>query len=87
MNEELAVRQQDPVLLTQADCQRASASLPQTGFVRLPTVLKLYPVSRAKWWADWAEGKVPRGVLLSRRIRAWSVEEIRSFLESVRHAG
>jgi prophage regulatory protein len=87
MNEKLVNRPPDPVQRTPVDCQRASASLPQTGFVRLPTVLKFYPVSRAKWWADWAEGKVPRGVLLSRRIRAWSVEEIRSFLESAKQAG
>ncbi len=25
--------------------------LPETGFVRLPTILKVFPVSKSTWWA------------------------------------
>jgi len=56
--------------------------LPATGFVRLPTVLAVYPVSRSAWWAGISAGRYPRGVKLGPRTTAWRVEQIRELLES-----
>lgn len=55
-------------------------SLPITGYVRLPTVLKVYPVSKSTWWAGIKTGKYPAGVKLSERVTAWKVEDIRALI-------
>lgn len=34
-------------------------SLPETGFLRLPSVFKLIPVSRSTWWDGIREGRYP----------------------------
>lgn len=57
-------------------------SLPQTGFVRLPVVLSVYPVSKSTWWAGIKSGRFPAGVKLSESTTAWRVEEIRKLIES-----
>lgn len=57
--------------------------LPKTGYVRLPVVLNVFPVSKSTWWAGIKSGKYPRGVKLSARVTAWKVEEIRALIEGV----
>lgn len=54
---------------------------PETGFVRLPQVLAVLPISRSTWWAWIKEGKAPAGIKLSPRITAWRVEDIKQHLE------
>lgn len=39
-------------------------ALPETGFVRLPQILSLIPISRSAWWAGIREGKFPQGIKL-----------------------
>jgi prophage regulatory protein len=56
--------------------------LPQTGFVRLPTVLVFYPVSRSSWWNGVKSGKYPKPYKLGPRTTAWRVEDIRASIES-----
>lgn len=46
------------------------------GFLRLPEVLKLIPVSRSTWWAAVASGRFPKPVKLGPRITAWRAEDI-----------
>lgn len=58
-----------------------AATLPETGFVRLPTVLTVIPVSRSHWWAGVRDGKFPKGVKLSDRCTAWKVEDIRALID------
>ena len=53
-----------------------------TGFVRLRTVLGLYPISESSWWDGIKAGKFPKGVKLGPRVTAWRVSEIRRLLES-----
>jgi len=65
-----------------------SISLPETGFVRLPQVLNVIPVSRASWWAGVKAGKYPKAHKLGPRTTAWRVEDIRALIEQVsRDAG
>lgn len=60
-----------------------TASLPETGFVRLPTVLKVIPVSRAAWWQGIREGRYPPGRKLGPRTTGWRVEQIRALIEKL----
>ena len=57
-------------------------SLPETGFVRLPVVLKFFPVSKSTWWDGVRSGKYPAGVKLSERVTAWKAEDIRKLIQS-----
>ena len=57
-----------------------SAQLPTTGFVRLPGVLAVYPVSRSAWWQGIKDGKYPRGVKLGPKTTAWRAEDIRALI-------
>jgi prophage regulatory protein len=52
------------------------------GFMRLPEVLKLIPVSRATWWNGCKDGRFPAPYRLGRRTTAWKREDILNCLES-----
>ncbi|MDE2382808.1 MAG: AlpA family phage regulatory protein [Xanthomonadaceae bacterium] len=61
-------------------------ALPETGFLRLPEVLKLYPVSRSTWWAGVRAGRFPQPVKIGERCTAWRAEDIRELIESAASA-
>ena len=56
--------------------------LPETGFVRLPEVLRVFPVSKSTWWAGVKEARYPQPVKLGPKITAWRVEDIRALIAS-----
>lgn len=56
--------------------------LPEMGFVRLPSILQVYPVSKSHWWAGVKEGRYPKPVKLGPKITAWRVEDIRELIAS-----
>ena len=56
-------------------------SLPATGFMRLPAVLAVIPVSKSTWWAGVKSGRYPKPVKLGERITAWRVEDIHTLIE------
>ncbi len=57
-------------------------TLPETGFIRLPEVLKVFPVSKSTWWAGVKSGRFPQAVKLGPRVTAWRVEEIRALIQN-----
>jgi prophage regulatory protein len=59
-------------------------TLPETGFVRLPQVLSLIPISRSAWWAGIREGKFPQGIKLGNKTTVWRAEDIRNLIERSR---
>lgn len=59
----------------------SQSALPEAGFVRLPQILELIPVSRSSWWAGVKAGKYPAGVKLGPRTTAWRAEDVRSLIE------
>lgn len=63
-----------------------NTSLPEIGFLRLPEVLKLYPVSRSTWWAGVRAGRFPQPVKIGERCTAWRAEDIRALIESAASA-
>lgn len=65
--------------------QRASAdvaALPREGFVRLPTILAVYPVGKSSWWEGVKSGKYPKPVKLGPNTTAWRAEQIRQLIEA-----
>ena len=58
--------------------------LPETGFVRLPQILSLIPISRSAWWAGIREGKFPQGIKLGSKTTVWRAEDIRQLIERSR---
>ncbi len=62
-----------------------SYQLPQTGFLRLKSILGPngpIPVSKSTWWAGVKDGRFPKPVKLGTRIAVWRVEDIRALLET-----
>lgn len=65
-------------------------TLPQTGFVRLPSIIgnpkadppipPIIPVSKSTWWVGVKSGRYPKPVKLGPRITAWRVEDIRELI-------
>ena len=60
-------------------------ALPETGFVRLVSILAPrgpIPVSKSTWWAGVKSGRFPQPVKLGPRTTAWRVEDIRRLIET-----
>lgn len=68
----------------------APASLPTTGFLRLPQIVGdktcnpplpgLIPVCKSAWWAGVKSGHFPKPIKLSPRVTVWRVEDIRELI-------
>lgn len=56
--------------------------LPSTGFVRLSTILRHYPIARSTWWAGVKAGRFPKPVKLSEGCTAWRAEDIHALIEA-----
>ena len=55
--------------------------LPLTGFMRLPQILQLIPISKSAWWQGCREGRFPKPVKLGPKTTAWRVEDISTLIE------
>ena len=58
-------------------------SIPSHGFLRLPQVLKIIPISRSTWLEGCRTGRFPQSIKLTARTVVWRVEDIRNFIETV----
>lgn len=58
-------------------------NLPSTGFLRLPDVLKVFPVSKSKWWDGVSKGEFPKPVKLTARTTAWRVKDIEELINKI----
>lgn len=56
--------------------------LPETGFVRLPQILAVFPISRTAFYAGIKSGKYPKPIKLTARCTAWKAEEIHALIAS-----
>lgn len=60
-----------------------SKELPETGFLRLSSILAPrgpIPISKSTWWQGVQTGRYPQPVKLGPRITAWRVEDIRALI-------
>ena len=65
--------------------QKAIA-LPAVGYVRLPQILKIFPISKSAGWEGCRCGVFPKPVKLGPRTSAWRVEDIRALMERINTA-
>ena len=70
--------------------------LPDTGYLRLaqiignpnaiPPIPAIIPVSKSTWWAGVRSGRYPQPTrALGKNITAWSVEDLRAFIDGAAH--
>lgn len=69
-----------------AHTEPTSSALPHEGFIRLPQVLKIFPVSKTKWYDGIAKGEYPPPVKLGPFTSAWDVKKIRKLIDDVNAA-
>lgn len=55
-------------------------TLPETGFLRLPDVLRFIPVSKTTWWNGVKSGRFPKSIKLGKGITTWRAEDIRKLI-------
>lgn len=58
------------------------SDLIDAGYVRLPGVLSVVPVSETAWYDGIKAGIYPKAVKLGPRTSAWRVADIRALLQS-----
>lgn len=58
-------------------------NLPKMGFLRLPQVLDLIPISKSSWWLGVKTGKYPKPIKLGRKISVWRVEDIKNLISNL----
>ena len=57
--------------------------LPLTGFMRLPQILQLIPISKSAWWQGCRDGRFPKPVKLGPKTTAWRIEDIAALIERI----
>ena len=57
--------------------------LPLSGFMRLPQILQLIPISKSAWWLGCREGRFPKPVKLGPKTTAWRVEDIAILIKRI----
>ena len=62
---------------------QASSTLPATGFVRLETILRHYPIGRSSWWAGGKNQTLPRAYKLGPKTTAWRAEDILALIQKI----
>lgn len=63
-------------------------TLPATGLLRLPDVLRFVRVGKSTWWAGVKSHRYPQPVkTLGPRIAAWRAEDIHALIQGVGGAG
>lgn len=55
--------------------------LDTSGFIRLPQLLAIFPVSRSAFYAGIKKGIYPAPVKLGRRTSAWRIEDINELMK------
>ena len=57
--------------------------IPAYGFLRLPQVLALIPISKSAWWDGCKTGRYPKPVKLGPRTTVWKAEDIAALIERI----
>ena len=64
-----------------------SPFIPTEGFVRLPQVLMMFPVSRTNLWRMVKSGAFPQPKKIGPRTTVWDVQELREFKKRLSEQG
>jgi len=60
-----------------------NASIPTTGFLRLPQILAIVPISKSAWWEGCKTGRFPKPIKLGPRTTAWKAEDITALVRQL----
>jgi len=71
----------------QETMKQVPMQLPSTGFVRLPVVLSVFPVSRSSWYRGIKKGKYPAPVKIGEHSSAWAVQDLFALFERLKNQG
>ncbi|WP_286952853.1 MULTISPECIES: helix-turn-helix transcriptional regulator [Aminobacterium] len=58
-------------------------TMPEFGFLRLPDVLKIIPVSSATWYNGIREGRFPKGIRITGNTVGWRVQDIKALVRKI----
>ena len=58
-------------------------TIPSFGFLRLPQILAIFPISRSAWWEGCKSGRFPKPVKLGPRTTVWRAEDIAELITRV----
>lgn len=61
---------------------KQNLNLPETGFVKLQTILQFIPVSQTTWRQGVKDGVFPESVKLGGKVTLWRVEDIKNLIAS-----
>ena len=61
--------------------------IPSTGFLRLPQIMKLFPISKSAWWEGCKTGRFPKPVKLGPRTTVWRAEDIAALVKRLGNSG
>ena len=62
-------------------------NLPQAGFVRIPQILSVIPISRSSWWAGVKSGRYPAPIKLGANTTVWKAEDIHALIRQIAEKG
>lgn len=62
-------------------------TIPQTGFVRIPQILSVIPISRSSWWAGVKSSKYPAPIKLGENTTVWRAEDIHALIKKIAEKG
>ncbi len=57
-----------------------------TGYLRLPQILEIIPVSRSTWYRGVKSGRYPQSVRLSARAAGWKIETVKNCVAELESA-
>lgn len=60
--------------------KNVNLELPKEGFVRLPQILSVIPISKSQFWLGVKNGRFPQSIKLGTKTTVWRVEDIRAFI-------
>ena len=60
--------------------KNVNLELPKEGFVRLPQILSVIPISKSQFWLGVKNGRFPQPIKLGAKTTVWRVEDIRAFI-------
>lgn len=58
-------------------------NIPDFGFMRLPQVLQVIPVSSATWYNGIRAGRFPKGVRITGNTVGWRVQDIKALVRKI----
>lgn len=60
-----------------------NSPIPTYGFLRLPQILAIFPISKSSWWEGCRTGRYPKPVKLAARTTVWRAEDIAALVDSL----